>query len=157
VPIVCNLPALGIVALLTVVLVIGVKESARINSVIVGIKLLLVIGFIIVGAMWVRPSNWHPFAPNGFSGIMAGASLIFFSYIGFDAISTTAEEAKNPQRDLPIGMIASLVICTVLYIGVTIVLTGMVSYKELGVADPLAVALRRRATSVSQASSRSAR
>src|SRR5262249_48352265 len=89
------------------------------------------------------PANWHPFAPNGFSGIMAGASLIFFAYIGFDAISTTAEEAKNPQRDLPIGMFASLAICTFLYVLVTIVLTGMVPQKELGVADPLALALHK--------------
>ena len=142
IPIVFNLPAFAVVALLTVLLVVGVKESARVNAVIVGIKVLLVIGFIAVGAFWVAPANWHPFAPNGFVGIMSGASLIFFSYIGFDAISTTAEECKNPQRDLPIGMIASLGICTVLYVAVTAVLTGMVPWQNLGVADPLALALQ---------------
>lgn len=143
IPIVFNLPAISIVALLTVLLVVGVKESARVNSIIVGIKILLVIGFIAIGAFWIAPANWHPFAPNGFHGIMAGASIIFFSYIGFDAISTTAEEAKNPQRDLPLGMILSLIICTLLYVAVTAVLTGMVPSSELGVADPLALALQK--------------
>ena len=142
-PIVFNLPAVGIVFLLTVLLVVGVQESARVNSIIVALKIILVIAFIGVGSFWVAPANWHPFAPNGFHGIMSGASLIFFSYIGFDAISTTAEEAKNPQRDLPLGMIASLVICTVLYIAVTAVLTGMVPSGQLGVADPLALALQK--------------
>ncbi len=142
-PIVFNLPAVAIVALLTVLLVVGVKESARVNSIIVALKIVLVIAFIGVGCFWVAPANWRPFAPNGFHGIMAGASLIFFSYIGFDAISTTAEEAKNPQRDLPLGMIASLVICTVLYVAVTAVLTGMVPSSQLGVADPLALALQK--------------
>ncbi|HEX9102769.1 MAG TPA: amino acid permease [Polyangia bacterium] len=142
-PIVFNLPAVAIVALLTVLLVVGVKESARVNSIIVALKIVLVIAFIGVGCFWVAPANWHPFAPNGFRGVMSGASLIFFSYIGFDAISTTAEEAKNPQRDLPLGMIASLVICTVLYVAVTAVLTGMVPSSELGVADPLALALQK--------------
>ncbi len=141
--IVCNLPAFAIVAVLTVLLVVGIKESARFNSFIVALKLLLVIGFVAAGAFYVKPENWHPFAPNGFRGIMTGASLVFFAYIGFDAVSTTAEEAKNPQRDLPIGMIASLTICTVLYIAVTAVLTGITSYKNLGVADPLTVALKQ--------------
>lgn len=141
IPIVINLPAFAIIAALTAVLVIGMRESAWINSVIVVLKLALVLGFIGVGFFYVKPENWHPFAPNGFRGIMSGASLIFFAYIGFDAVSTTAEEAKNPQRDLPIGMIASLIVCTVLYIAVTLVLTGMVSYKDLAVGDPLAVAL----------------
>jgi basic amino acid/polyamine antiporter, APA family len=143
IPIVFNLPAGVIVALITVLLVVGIKESARVNSIIVGLKIILVLGFIGIGSFWVAPANWHPFAPNGFHGIMAGASIIFFSYIGFDAISTTAEEAKNPQRDLPIGMIASLVICTVLYVAVTAVLTGMVPSGQLGVADPLALALQK--------------
>jgi APA family basic amino acid/polyamine antiporter len=143
IPIVLNLPAGAIVALLTVLLVVGVKESARVNSFIVAIKLILVVAFVAVGAFWIKPANWHPFATNGFKGILTGASVIFFAYIGFDAISTTAEEAKNPQRDLPIGMIASLIICTVLYIGVTVVLTGMVPSGELGVADPLALALQK--------------
>jgi APA family basic amino acid/polyamine antiporter len=143
IPIVMNLPAFVIVALLTVILVVGVKESARLNSIIVALKIVLVIGFVAVGGFWVAPANWHPFAPNGFKGIMSGASVIFFSYIGFDAISTTAEEARNPQRDLPIGMFASLGICTVLYIAVTAVLTGMVPSSQLGVADPLALALQK--------------
>jgi APA family basic amino acid/polyamine antiporter len=143
IPIVFNFPAFAIVALLTVLLIVGIKESARVNSVIVGLKIILVIAFVAVGAFWIKPENWHPFAPHGFNGVLTGASVIFFAYIGFDAISTTAEEAKNPQRDLPIGMIASLVICTVLYIAVTVVLTGMVPANELGVADPLALALHK--------------
>jgi basic amino acid/polyamine antiporter, APA family len=141
VPIIFNLPAFCIVALLTIVLVVGIKESARFNSVMVALKLLLVLGFIAAGAFYVKPSNWTPFAPNGGAGILAGASIIFFAYIGFDAVSTTAEEARNPQRDMPIGMIASLIICTVIYILVTAVLTGITPFYRLGVADPLTVAL----------------
>jgi APA family basic amino acid/polyamine antiporter len=141
--IVFNLPAGVIVGLLTWLLVVGIKESAWLNTVMVVLKVILVIAFVAIGAFWVKPGNWTPFAPNGFTGIMSGASIIFFAYIGFDAISTTAEEAKNPQRDLPFGMIASLVICTILYIGVTLVLTGMVPAGELGVPDPLALALQR--------------
>ncbi len=141
--IVFNLPAGLIVALITWVLVVGVKESARLNTIMVALKLVLVIAFVAIGSCWVAPANWRPFAPNGFSGIMTGASIIFFSYIGFDAISTTAEEAKNPQRDLPISMIASLMICTILYVAVTAVLTGMVPSSELGVSDPLALALEK--------------
>jgi len=142
IPIVFNFPAFAIVALLTVVLVIGVKESARLNSAMVVLKVALVLGFIGVGAFYVKPENWSPFAPNGFTGVMSGASIIFFAYIGFDAVSTTAEEAKNPQRDMPIGMLASLVICTVLYVAVAAVLTGMMKYSDLGVGDPLAHALQ---------------
>jgi basic amino acid/polyamine antiporter, APA family len=141
IPIVVNLPAILIVALITIVLVIGIKESARFNSAMVLIKLAVIVGFILVGAFYVKPSNWHPFAPNGWNGITTGAALIFFAYIGFDAISTTAEEARNPQRDMPIGMIASLAICTLLYILTTAVLTGIVPYQQLGTAEPLATAL----------------
>jgi len=141
VPIVFNLPAGAIVALLTVLLVLGVQETARVNAVMVALKLSIVIGFVVVGAFYVKPEHWVPFAPFGFRGIMSGAAIIFFAYIGFDAISTTAEETKNPQRDLPRAMIATLIICTVLYIGVTLVLTGMVQWQELGVGDPLAKAL----------------
>jgi APA family basic amino acid/polyamine antiporter len=141
-PIVFNLPAGLIVAALTVLLCIGVKESARANSIMVALKLVLVIGFIAIGAFYVKPEYWHPFAPNGVTGVLSGASLIFFSYIGFDAVSTTAEEAKNPQRDLPIGMMVSLGVCTVLYVAVTVVLTGLVPYTKLGVGDPLAAALQ---------------
>jgi basic amino acid/polyamine antiporter, APA family len=141
VPLVVNLPAMLIVGVITVVLVIGIKESARFNAAMVLIKLVVVVGFITVGAFYVKPANWHPFAPNGWAGIATGAALIFFAYIGFDAISTTAEESRNPQRDMPIGMIASLTICTVLYILITAVLTGIVPYQQLGTAEPLATAL----------------
>jgi APA family basic amino acid/polyamine antiporter len=137
-----NLPAALIVVALTVVLVVGVRASARFNAGMVLFKLLLVLGFIGVGAAYVRPVNWRPFAPNGFHGVWAGASLAFFSYIGFDAISTVAEETRNPQRDLPRGMIGSLVICSVLYIGVAAVMTGLVPYARLDTGDPLALALR---------------
>ncbi|MBS2028433.1 MAG: amino acid permease [Deltaproteobacteria bacterium] len=142
IPIVFNLPAALIVVALTVILVVGVKESVWLNSVMVALKLVLVVGFIAVGAFYVMPTNWHPFAPNGFTGIMTGASVVFFAYIGFDAVSTTAEEARNPQRDMPIGMIASLMICTVLYVAVAAVLTGMVPFHDLAVGDPLAHALQ---------------
>jgi APA family basic amino acid/polyamine antiporter len=140
-PILCNFPAFAIVALITVVLVVGMRESAWLNSVMVALKLLIVVAFIVVGVFYVHPVNWHPFAPNGWSGIQAGAFIVFFSYIGFDAVSTTAEEAKNPQRDMPIGMIASLIVCTVLYIAVTLVLTGMTSYKNLGDEAAIATAM----------------
>ena len=142
VPIVLNLPAGLIVALLTVLLVLGIQESARVNTAMVLLKLVMVLGFIGVGVFYIRPEHWTPFAPNGIHGILSGASLIFFAYIGFDAVSTTAEEARNPQRDIPRAMIATLGICTVLYATVTLVLTGMVSWKELGVGDPLAKALQ---------------
>lgn len=142
VPLIVNLPAFGVVAFLTVILVIGVKESARFNAIMVGVKLLVLLFFIIVGFVYVKPENWRPFAPNGWQGIMTGAALVFFAYIGFDAVSTTAEETKNPQRDLPLGMIGSLAICTILYVATAAVLTGLISYKELGVAEPLALALR---------------
>jgi APA family basic amino acid/polyamine antiporter len=124
------------------VLVLGIRESARFNAVIVGIKLVLVALFVGVGAFFVRRENWHPFAPHGLSGVWSGASLAFFSYIGFDAVSTAAEETRDPQRDLPRGMIASLIICTVLYIAVAAVVTGMVPSRELATGDPLARALR---------------
>jgi APA family basic amino acid/polyamine antiporter len=142
IPIVLNLPAGLVVALLTVLLVLGIQESARVNTAMVLLKLVMVLGFIGVGVFYIRPEHWTPFAPNGLNGILSGASLIFFAYIGFDAVSTTAEEARNPQRDIPRAMIATLGICTVLYAAVTLVLTGMVSWKELGVGDPLAKALQ---------------
>jgi basic amino acid/polyamine antiporter, APA family len=121
-----NLPAIVIVLIITVVLVIGVRESARFNAVMVSIKLAAILFFIVVGAGYVKPANWGPFAPYGWSGIMAAGAVVFFAYIGFDAVSTTAEEAKNPKRDLPIGIIASLLICTVLYLAVAAVLCGIV-------------------------------
>jgi APA family basic amino acid/polyamine antiporter len=126
-----NLPAVLIVLIITTVLVIGVRESARFNSAMVAIKLAAVLFFIAVGAFYVKPANWHPFAPYGWAGIMAAGAVVFFAYIGFDAVSTTAEEARNPQRDLPIGIIASLVICTVLYLAVALVLSGIVPVTTL--------------------------
>ncbi len=137
-----NLPAVLIVGLLTVCLVVGIRESARLNAAMVLLKLLLVGLFVGVGAFFVKPSNWHPFAPNGFPGIWTGASLAFFSYIGFDAISTAAEETRNPQRDVPRGMIASLAICSVVYVAVAAVMTGLVPWRDLGGGDPLAHTLR---------------
>jgi len=136
-----NLPAMLVVLLLTSILIIGIKESARFTSIIVFIKLITVIVFIAVGCFNIKPVNWTPFLPYGFNGVMTAAAIIFFAYIGFDAISTAAEETKNPQRNMPIGIILSLVICTVLYIAVAAVLTGMVSYRELNHPAPVAHAL----------------
>lgn len=143
-PVIINLPAAAIVLLVTVVLVIGIRESATFNAVMVGIKILVLLFFIVVGAFYVKPENWQPFAPNGFRGIAAGAAIIFFAYIGFDAVSTVAEETKNPKRDMPIGILGSLIICTIFYMIVTAVLTGMIPYKELAAntAEPLAAALK---------------
>ena len=139
-PVIFNLPAVLIVALITWVLVIGIRESARANSVMVVIKLAILFFFVAVGAFWVRPENWTPFAPNGWAGITSGAALIFFAYIGFDAVSTAAEEAENPQRDMPRAMIASLVVTSVIYVIVTLVMTGLIPWDQHGTADPLASA-----------------
>lgn len=144
IPIIFNLPAVLIVALITWILIMGIRESARFNIVIVGIKLAMLAFFIIAGFFYVRPENWTPFAPNGFQGIWTGAALIFFAYIGFDAISTAAEEAKNPQRDMPRAIIWTLVISSILYIIVTLVLTGLVDWQILGTAEPLATAFSAR-------------
>jgi APA family basic amino acid/polyamine antiporter len=145
VPIVFNLPAILIVALVTWVLVRGIRESAGFNSAMVILKLLIIAFFIGVGAFYVKPENWHPFAPHGFKGIASAGASIFFAYIGFDAVSTAAEETRNPKRDMPIGIIASLVVCTVIYILVALVLTGMVKAEMFsGVADPLAKAFSVR-------------
>ena len=140
IPVIFNFLGSTIVLLITWLLVIGVKESARANNVMVAIKLVIIFFFIYSGFKYVKPENWTPFMPNGFGGVWVGASLIFFAYIGFDAISTTAEECKNPGRDMPIGIIGSLAICTVIYVVVAVVLTGMVPSDKLGVADPLAAA-----------------
>ncbi len=134
-----NLPAFFIVAAVTVLLIYGIRESARANTTIVIIKVAVVIFFIAFGAFMVHPTNWHPFMPNGFSGVMSGAAIVFFAFIGFDAVSTTAEETRNPQRDMPIGMIASLVICTVLYVLMSGVLTGILKY-TVYLGDSAAVA-----------------
>jgi APA family basic amino acid/polyamine antiporter len=142
IPIVCNLLAVLITAAITWLLVIGVKESARFNNVVVVLKIVTLLFFIVVGAFHVNQAHWHPFFPGGFSGVWRGASLIFFAYIGFDAISTAAEECKDPGRDMPRGIIGSLIICTILYVAAGLVLTGMVPYQKLvGVADPLSMAL----------------
>jgi APA family basic amino acid/polyamine antiporter len=139
-PIVFNLPAFLIVALITAVLVKGINESAWTNTAMVVLKLVIIAFFLTTGAFYVKPENWHPFAPNGFAGISSAAAIIFFAYIGFDAVSTASEEAKNPQRDMPIGIIASLIVCTIIYIAVAVVLTGMLPTKQLDTAEPLATA-----------------
>src|SRR5690242_4837569 len=144
IPIVFNLPALAIVGVITWLLVIGTKESARVNTVMVAIKVGVIGLFLLVGLQYVRPAQWTTpsFAPNGFKGISVGAAIIFFSYIGFDAVSTASEEAKHPQKDIPFGIIASLIVCTVLYIAIALVLTGIIPWDQLNVPDPLAVALK---------------
>jgi len=147
-PIIFNVLAVAIVALITVVLIWGIRESARFNAVMVGIKILVLTFFIVVGFTYVQPANWTPFNPNGFAGISAGAAIVFFAYIGFDAVSTVAEETRNPRRNLPIGIIASLIICTIFYAVVACVFTGLISYPDLKAklateqAEPLTMALQ---------------
>ncbi len=150
-----NLPAMAVTAAVTAVLVVGVRESARVNNVIVGIKLVIIIVFVVAAASFVTPANWvtasnpagHFIPPNigpglfGFSGIVRGAAVVFFAYIGFDAVSTAAQEAKNPKRDMPIGILGSLAVCTLLYVAVGFVLTGIVPYDKLNVPDPIAVGI----------------
>ena len=138
IPLICDLPALLITVIITGIALIGIEESKRTSNILVFLKVLVVLLVIGVGATYVQPALWAPFAPHGPSGVLKGVSAVFFAYIGFDAISTTAEECKNPQRDLPRGMIYSLIICTVLYSLVALVLTGMVDSSKLGVGDPLA-------------------
>ena len=151
VPIIFNLLAVGIVAVITLILIRGIRESARFNAVMVGIKIVVLTFFIIIGFFWVQPSNWTPFAPNGWAGISAGAAIVFFAYIGFDAVSTVAEETRNPKRDLPIGIIGSLLICTLFYIVVSAVFTGLISTPDLKMklaseqAEPLTMALQHAA------------
>lgn len=135
---IADIPALAIVFFITYLVYVGIKETKKATNAMVILKVGVVLAVIVLGFFYVKPANWDPFLPNGFAGMMKGVSGVFFAYIGFDAISTTAEECKNPQRDLPKGMIFSLIICTILYILVALVLTGMVSYKELQVEDPLA-------------------
>jgi len=136
--IIFDLPAMLIVALITYIVFRGIKESRNTSNFLVVLKLAVVFFVIVLGGYYVDPDNWSPFAPNGASGVLKGVSAVFFAYIGFDALSTTAEECKDPQRDLPRGMIYSLIICTILYVLLALVLTGMVSYKDLNVGDPLA-------------------
>jgi len=139
-----DLPAFCIVALITAVVFVGIKESRAMSNIMVIIKLCVIFLVIVLGAYYVHPANWSPFTPNGFGGVLKGVSAVFFAYIGFDAISTTAEECKDPQKDLPRGMIYSLIICTILYVLLALVLTGMVSYKQLNVGDPLALVFESR-------------
>jgi basic amino acid/polyamine antiporter, APA family len=141
IPILLNIPAALIVLAITWLLYIGVRESVRANNVMVVIKLLVLGFFVVLGGMHIDPANYTPFAPNGWAGIHQGAAIVFFAYIGFDAISTAAEETKNPQRNMPIGILAGLGICTVIYVIVGIVATGLVPYPQLKAADPLARAL----------------
>ena len=136
-----NIPAAVIVLLITWLLMMGVRESARANNIMVAVKLVVLALFVIVGLMHINPQNYHPFAPNGWTGIHQGAAIVFFAYIGFDAISTAAEETKDPQRNMPRGILGGLAICTVIYVIIGAVLTGMARYDQLGVADPLARAL----------------
>jgi APA family basic amino acid/polyamine antiporter len=144
-----NVPAVLIVAAIATVCYIGIKQSARFNSVIVTIKVAVILMFIFLGLGYVHPANWRPFIPHnaghygayGWTGVLAASGVVFFAYIGFDAISTTAQETRNPQRDMPIGILTSLVVCTILYVAVAGVLTAMVSYKKLDVAAPIALAL----------------
>jgi amino acid transporter len=140
---VLDLPALFIIVLITALVYKGMKESKNASNAMVIVKLVIILLVIAVGIFYVDPGNWSPFAPNGVSGILKGVSAVFFAYIGFDAISTTAEECKNPQRDLPRGMMWAIIICTVLYVIIALVLTGMVSYGELNVGDPLAYVFQK--------------
>ena len=143
-----NLPAVFIIFVVTTLLVIGIKESANFNNFIVMVKVAVVLLFIVAAAHAIQTANWHPFIPPntgvsghfGWSGVMTGAGIVFFAYIGFDAVSTAAQEAKNPQRDMPIAIIGSLLACTVLYILVSAIATGVVPYGQLDVPDPIAVA-----------------
>ncbi len=139
-----NIPAIVIVALITWLLVVGVKESARANNAMVILKLLVLALFVGVGIFYIEPKNWQPFAPNGWPGIHQGAAIVFFAYIGFDAVSTAAEETKDPQRSMPIGILGSLGICTVIYAVVGLIATGIVPYQELKGSDPLARAFEVR-------------
>lgn len=144
-----NLPALIGIGMMTLLLVLGVKESATVNNVIVFIKVSVVVLFVAVGLFYVNPDNWHPFIPEatgvagqyGWDGILRGAGIVFFAYVGFEAVSTAAQEAKNPQKDMPIGILGSLLVCTVLYMLVSLVLTGIVPYHTLNVPDPIAKAV----------------
>jgi APA family basic amino acid/polyamine antiporter len=148
IPFILNLPALAITVFITYLVYIGIKESRQASNMMVLFKLLVVVAVVAIGFYYVNPANWVPFLPNKFAGVMKGVSAVFFAYIGFDAISTTAEECKNPQRDLPRGMFYSLIICTVLYILIALVLTGMVNYSKLNTSDFLARAFNERGLNI---------
>jgi APA family basic amino acid/polyamine antiporter len=145
---VINVPAMFIIVAVTLLLIVGIKESANFNNAIVALKLTVILTFIVVGALYINPANWHPFVPPsvgpdhfGWGGVVRAAGVIFFAYIGFDAVSTAAQECKSPQRDMPIALLGSLGICTILYILVSLVLTGVVNYTQLNVPAPIAVAI----------------
>ncbi len=142
IPVCINIPAIIIVLLITYILAKGVKESTKLAGIMVGLNMLIIAAFIIAGCFYIKPSNWVPFAPNGWEGVFMGAFLIFFAYIGFDAISTTAEETKNPQKDLPIGILGTLLICTILYVITALVLTGIMPYNQIDFQAPIAHAMR---------------
>ena len=142
IPIAANLPAIAIVLILTLLLIKGIKESTKVATIMVGVNMFIILSFVVVGAFYVQPENWTPFAPNGLEGIFSGAFIIFFAYIGFDAISTAAEETKNPQRDLPIAIMGTLFLCTILYVCVALVLTGVVPMNAIDIQAPLAHAMR---------------
>jgi APA family basic amino acid/polyamine antiporter len=141
---VMNLPALGILLVITTLLVIGIRESATTNSLIVALKLVVIVFVIGAGAGYVQPTNWQPFAPFGWNGVVAGGAIVFFAYIGFDAVTTAAEESRRPERDMPIGILGSLAICTLLYLAVSAVVTGMVPLDQIDKTAPLATAFRDR-------------
>lgn len=150
-----NLPAVFIIVFISSILILGIKESAKFNNIVVYIKLAVILLFIIFGVGFVETTNWTPFIPEeegfgkfGWSGILAGAGVIFFAYIGFDAVSTAAQEAKNPQKDMPFGILGSLIVCTILYIIVSLILTGIVNYKDLNVPAPIALAIDRTGSSL---------
>jgi APA family basic amino acid/polyamine antiporter len=139
-----NIPAFLVVMILTVILVRGIRESARANNVMVLVKIAAILVFVFAGASFIKPHYWHPFMPNGWTGVLTGGSIIFFTYIGFDSVSTAAEECKNPQRDMPIGILSTLVACTLLYGGVAIVLSGIVPWQSvMGDAAPVVNALKK--------------
>ncbi len=141
IPVAVNLPAVAIVLILTLLLIRGIKESTRFASIMVGVNMFMILSFILVGAFYVKPDNWTPFFPSDPSGIIMGAFLIFFAYIGFDAISTTAEETEHPQRDLPVAILGTLIICTILYVSVALVLTGIVPINNIDIQAPIAHAM----------------
>lgn len=136
-----NLPAIIVVLVIAALLTAGIRESTRVNTIMVVVKIVVILLFLAVGIFYVRTENWDPFLPYGLSGVFNGASIVIFAYLGFDAVSSAAEEVKNPQRNMPIGIIGALAICTILYVAVSAVLTGIVSYKELDVTDPVAFAI----------------
>ncbi len=137
-----NVPAVGIILILAFLLTLGVKESSKANAVMVFIKIGVILLFILTGMFYVKPENWQPFMPFGIGGVLSGAAIVFYAYLGFDAVSSAAEEVKNPQRDMPIGIIGSLGVCALLYVAVSLVLTGIAPYTELNVANPVSYAIQ---------------